>query len=73
MTIAFIESEVNLNVPTLQGADVVAEPTPECLTKVGKKASYSATTTSFSELAGHGTNVLSLIVGSGKGYPGQKG
>jgi hypothetical protein len=73
VTIAFIENQVNLSIPTLQGADVVVEPTPTCLTKTGTSVHYSATTTSPTEGVWHGTNVLSLIVGSGKGYPGQTG
>jgi hypothetical protein len=69
VTVAFIEDQVNLGIPTLQGADVAVEPTPTCLTKSGKSVLYLATTTSIS----HGINVLSMIVGSGNGYPGQTG
>jgi subtilisin family serine protease len=71
VTIADIEGTVNTALPTLAGANVVVEPAPKCYTKAGKPEAFPSKSTSLS--AWHASNVLSLLVGSGKGYAGQSG
>jgi subtilisin family serine protease len=66
VTIAVIDDGINLAVPTLAGADIVTHPAPTCRNAAGKVTSFSAVNTSLN--ASHGTNVVSMIVGSGKGY-----
>lgn len=69
VTIAVIDGPINVEVPTLQGADVrVQEST--CLDESG--GPYPMSSTDF-DLADHGTSVTSLLVGTGAGYPGQTG
>lgn len=70
VTIAMVDSPVNLEVPTLQGADITPHPPIACLAADGTK--LPATSTDLA-LAKHGTNVASLLVGSGAGYPGETG
>jgi subtilisin family serine protease len=70
VTIAVIDSPVNLSLPTLAGAQVVTHAVPACNTTSGTPIRYSAVTTALT--AWHGSNVLSLIVGSGKGYSGSQ-
>ena len=68
VTIAVFDSQVNLDVPTLQGADVEVNES-SCYDDNGEL--IEPTTTAMS--AQHGTNVLSYLVGSGEGYDGQAG
>jgi subtilisin family serine protease len=68
VTIAVIDGQLNLEVPTLADANIVVEPSL-CKNKAG--AAYPATTTSLA--AAHATGVTSLLVGSGAGYSGQVG
>ena len=73
VTIAIIDSTFNPSVPTLQDANIVVPPS-QCWDEQGKR--IPATSTSLDPAgfnAFHGTNVASLIVGSGAGYPGQAG
>ncbi len=67
VVIAMIDSPVNLEVPTLQGADI----TP--IAPMGCSGEAPIATTTDITAAEHGTNVASFIVGSGAGYPGQTG
>lgn len=68
VTIVVIDSQINLEVPTLQGADIVVQESA-CYEKDGSLIPAEST-----ELgAEHGTNIVSLLVGSGAGYPGQTG
>ena len=69
VTIAVIDSPINLEVPTLQGADIRVQESP-CLDENG--ARRPGTSTDWA-LADHGTNVVSYIVGTGAGYEGQTG
>ncbi|MGV8886066.1 MAG: S8 family peptidase [Microbacteriaceae bacterium] len=75
VTIAVIDSPINADVPTLQGADIQYYEKPLCfLDDDGIKP----VPTTSKELSGvlnaqHGTNVVSYLVGSGKGYAGQTG
>ncbi len=69
VTIAVIDSQLNLAVPTLAGADIELPSSVACKNTDG--TDMSATSTDFS--ASHATNVVSFIVGSGEGYSGQPG
>jgi subtilisin family serine protease len=68
VTIAVIDSQVNLEVPTLQGADIEVQPST-CWDDDGSQ--IPATSTDVS--AQHATNIVSYLVGSGAGYSGQTG
>lgn len=69
VTIAVIDSPVNLELPTLADADVRPQD-PVCVDKEGN--GLPSTSTDY-DLAFHGTGALSYLVGSGQGYPGQTG
>src|SRR5690554_3957422 len=69
VTIAMIDSPVNLEIPTLADADIRVQD-PVCIHADGSRP--MPTSTDF-ETADHGTAVLSLLVGSGDGFPGQTG
>ncbi len=69
VTIAVIDSPVNLDVPTLSGANVVLMPA-RCYSDAG--TILSAASTDW-DVAAHGTETVSLIVGTGEGYPGGVG
>jgi subtilisin family serine protease len=60
VTVAVIDSPVNLDVPTLRDANVVLGDQPECFLD---GAEVPAETTDL--VAAHGTNVVSLIAGTG--------
>lgn len=69
VTIAVIDSPVNIDLPTLADADIRLQD-PVCLDSQGK--GLPPTSTDF-DLASHGTGVLSFLVGSGQGFSGQTG
>lgn len=66
--VAVIDTQFNPEVPTLQGADLTIAPSI-CYDESGAPA--PAATDSLE--AAHGTNSVSLVAGSGAGYPGQTG
>lgn len=66
--VAVIDGQFNSDIPTLQGADLTIAPSI-CYDESGALA--PAETDSMG--AAHGTNSVSLIAGSGAGYPGQTG
>ena len=68
VTIAMIDSPINVDVPTLQGARITPIPLLGCT-----DGSTPVLTSTDPAIAMHGTNVASFIVGSGAGYPGQTG
>ncbi|MEO7122681.1 MAG: S8/S53 family peptidase [Lacisediminihabitans sp.] len=68
VTIAMLDTQINLDVPTLKGADIEVQPS-QCWDAAGVKVPPMSKTLG----AWHGTNVASLIVGSGAGYAGQAG
>ena len=69
VTIVVVDTAINLEVPTLQDADIeVLDST--CYDKNDELLSPTSTDVKIAE---HGTNVVSYLVGSGKGYPGQTG
>lgn len=61
VTVAVIDTAVNLDIPTLRDANVELGDQPECFFN-GDPAPVESTDV---ELAGHGTNVVSLIAGTG--------
>ena len=69
VTIAVIDSQVNLEIPTLADADIRVQEAV-CIREDGTRP--PGTNTDY-DLGRHGTGVLSVLVGSGKGYPGQTG
>lgn len=69
VTIAVIDSPINVELPTLADADIRPQG-PVCVDKQGN--GLPRTSTDF-DIAAHGTGVVSYLVGSGKGYPGQTG
>ena len=68
VTIGVIDGQINLDVPTLRGADIEVQPST-CYDESGTL--MPVTSTDISE--DHGTNIVSYGVGSGEGYPGQTG
>ena len=69
VTIAVVDSPINLEVPTLQAADIEVQDSV-CYYPNGELISPTSTDLNIS---GHGTNIVSYLVGSGEGYPGQTG
>lgn len=69
VTIAVLDSPINPEIPTLADADIRVQD-PVCVREDGSRP--PGTSTDYEE-AEHGTSVLSLVVGSGEGYPGQTG
>lgn len=69
VTVAVIDSQLNLKVPTLAGAHIELPSSVACKDAEGEE--MPPTSTDFS--ASHATNVVSFIVGSGVGYLGQPG
>ncbi|UOE43947.1 S8 family peptidase [Agromyces larvae] len=69
VTVAVIDLQVNPEVPTLQGVDLTVAD-PFCRDESG--AVIPAVSTVVSDAA-HGTNSVSLVAGTGAGYPGQIG
>ncbi|GMA36205.1 S8 family peptidase [Demequina litorisediminis] len=70
VTIAVIDSPINLEVPTLAGADIQPQTSP-CLLDDGEPR-IASTSTDY-DVAQHGTQIVSLLVGTGEGYDGQQG
>ncbi len=68
VTIAVLDSQINLDLPTLKGTNIEVQPS-KCFDESG--VLIPPTSTSLD--ADHGTNVTSLIVGTGAGYAGQTG
>ncbi len=69
VTIAMIDTPVFLDIPTLEGADIRVRPSA-CVSAEGEQF---PSTSDDAEIASHGTQTLSLLVGSGKGFEGQTG
>lgn len=69
ITIAMIDTPVNLDIPTLTEADIRVQD-PVCLSDDG---THPPGTSTDVQTAAHGTSVLSLLVGSGAGFPEQTG
>jgi subtilisin family serine protease len=74
VTIAVMDTPVNMDVPTLVGANVDVQEPSYCEASDGSgPMSAASTDLSGPASASHGTNVLSMISGTGAGYPGQVG
>ena len=69
VTIGVIDTPIDLDVPTLRGADIEVQESI-CYQPDGE---YIPATSTDLTVAAHGTNVVSYLVGSGQGYPGQTG
>ncbi len=69
VTVAVLDTPVNLDVPTLSGADVRVQEV-SCWSEDGSILSAESADV---ETAVHGTSSVSMIVGSGAGYDGQTG
>ena len=74
VTIAVMDGPVNLEVPTLADADIDLRGPSGCFTDDGsERIPVQSTDLVGPADARHGTDVVSLISGSGDGYPGQTG
>lgn len=69
MTIVVVDSQINLELPTLQGADIDVLPSV-CYDENGDLIPPTSTDLSAAE---HGSNIVSYLVGNGEGYEGQPG
>ena len=69
VTIAVLDSPINLEIPTLQGADIRVQPSV-CVDENGVPRPSTSTDV---DVAQHGTNIVSYLVGTGAGYDGQTG
>lgn len=70
VTVAVVDTAINLDVPQLQGANIQVKEPSQCYAPDGAEQS---SVSDDPALAQHGTNVVSYIVGNGTGYPGQPG
>ena len=70
VTVAVVDTAINLDVPQLQGADIEVKEPSQCYAEDGSEQS---SVSDDPALALHGTNVVSYIVGNGTGYDGQPG
>jgi len=73
VTIAVLDSPINLQVPTLANANIDVHEPSYCYDRSGKRAPATSTDIDGEFSAWHGTNVASYIAGTGDGYPGQTG
>lgn len=71
VTIGVIDGQINPDVPVLAGADLRVHEPSFCLTEPAGNQFEPATSTELTDASVHATNVVSMIVGTGKGYPGQ--
>ena len=73
VTIAVFDGQINPAVPTLANANIDVREPSLCYDESGEPAPATSTELSETKPTDHGTNVTSMIVGSGEGYPGQTG
>ncbi|MCU1409300.1 MAG: peptidase [Rhodoglobus sp.] len=73
VTIAVMDSPINTEVPALAGSNVEVQEPSQCVDESG--APLASTSTDLDGLlnAAHGTDVASMISGTGDGYDGQSG
>lgn len=69
VTIVVVDTQINLDVPTLRDADIEVLDSI-CYNSDGDLVPPTGTDVTATE---HATNVVSYLVGSGEGYPGQTG
>jgi len=73
VTIAIMDSPINMDVPALAGSNVEVREPSQCLDDAGAPlASTSADLDGILD-ASHGTDVASVLSGTGDGYDGQTG
>ena len=70
VTIAVVDTAINLDVPELQGANIVVKEPSQCY---GPGGAEQSSVSDDPALAFHGTNMVADIVGNGTGYDGQSG
>lgn len=68
VTVAVIDSQINPDITGLRGADLEVDETSFCRTPEGADIPVVSTDP---DVAGHGTGVVSMIVGTGETDPGQ--
>lgn len=68
VTVAVIDSQINPDITGLRGADLEVDETSFCRTPEGAEIPVVSTDP---DVAGHGTGVVSMIVGTGETEPGQ--
>jgi subtilisin family serine protease len=73
VTVAVIDGQINPDVPTLADADVKVREPSFCFEEDGSPAPAATDELGDTKPTDHGTNVVSMIVGSGAGYDGQQG
>ncbi len=71
--VAVIDSVINPDLPHLKGAKLTVREPSFCFDEKTHEPIPAAGTSYDQVQAGHGTNVTSMIVGTGAGFPGQKG
>lgn len=70
VTVAVIDLLVNTKVPELKGADITVREPSFCSKEAGSTTPMPAESTDFSS-ASHGTEMISYLVGNGKGTGGK--
>ena len=70
VTVAVVDTAINLDVPELKGADIRVKEPSQCY---GPGGAGQSSVSDDPALAFHGTNMVIDIVGNGAGYDGQTG
>jgi subtilisin family serine protease len=73
VTIAILDGPVNMDVPTLKNANIDVHEPSFCFDDEGNPEPAISSDLSGRNSAYHGTSVVSVIAGTGDGYPGQQG
>ena len=73
VTIAVLDGQINPDVPTLADADLDIREPSFCLDASGEPLPAATDELSAAKTTDHGTNVVSMIAGSGAGYGDQVG
>jgi subtilisin family serine protease len=73
VTIAILDGPVNMDVPTLKNANIDVHEPSFCFDEEGSPEPAISSDLSGRNSAYHGTSVVSVIAGTGDGYPGQQG
>ncbi|MEP6478987.1 MAG: S8 family serine peptidase [Rhodoglobus sp.] len=73
VTVAIMDGPVNMQVPTLVGSNVQVQEPSVCLDDSGAPLPSTSVETSGSTNALHGTDVASVLSGTGAGYDGEAG
>jgi len=73
VTIAVLDSPINTDLPTLENANIEVREPSFCFGPDGEPLPATSSDLSGGSAAYHGSNVASLITGTGDGFPGQTG